>query len=828
MKNTVSFLFSKSWLLIWVLLLFNWLPAMAQPNNLVTYAGGTGQEKFLDVVRLSDGTCLVAGTAQDLNWVPATVPRTVLAGTAGIYNAGGTSRIGFILHLTANLSTILRVVSLPVGAAESIARLKTTNVPGQPTGTLFISGTTMESKSNNGGYFLARLDQNFVTGAPTALVWTYNVWASGYAYEFQPWDVGSDGRIIYITGQEHANDWVAAYALDGNTGKQTIVPNWRTHWLKDNKEYKGLAASAPGGGIANVAYSGIVFKKAGRCDLRSWNMTDYKAILPDGNGRTKQGRWPLDAFFGTPCDPAAPSTSGSGYTGYRTGAGVTYGASAVVIDRRSNDLYIGFNVQTRLPSGEPDYEPAVIALAPAGDLRWWSRLYHEVSATGTPVNSTPDQYIDGLALDYSKPTPAQGDLVVLARCHGNNVENFWSGNRIAATPGAQGFQNNFTGNKGDIHISWLGKLGLADGTLHNSTFVAEYEDLMNGTGGPSSDPNLDGWPSPNSGWPNVNTTRLKAMRVGPDGSVAIIGKGRRTITTAGAYQKMVRAGTGPGTGVGSWTRFVRVYEPNLSTVRYSSVLAGTWSASTSGDNTTLEGLLPEADRVLVVGLHQESATPGVAAGNPVPTTAVPAWGSAAPSGQSALLASLRTTATAIPAPLPVTLTRFEGRRIDAATTELTWATASELNNAGFTIEKGSDGLEFSPLAEVAGQGTSQTAHAYRFVDQTAKTAAYYRLAQRDHDGQLTYSKVIYVTATGAGQMGQLVLAPNPAHGKVQLLVLGTEPSGTVQVLDPLGRVRLSQPVMAETTLAVESLPVGVYLVQVQTAAGRLVQRLVIE
>ena len=59
----------RSWraaLIVLSLFVLGWSPARSQPGNLVSYAGSAGQEKLLDIVRLSDGTCLAAGTAQDL------------------------------------------------------------------------------------------------------------------------------------------------------------------------------------------------------------------------------------------------------------------------------------------------------------------------------------------------------------------------------------------------------------------------------------------------------------------------------------------------------------------------------------------------------------------------------------------------------------------------------------------------------------------------------------------------------------------------------------------------------------------------------------------
>ncbi len=238
-----------------------------------------------------------------------------------------------------------------------------------------------------------------------------------------------------------------------------------------------------------------------------------------------------------------------------------------------------------------------------------------------------------MAIDY-----AADKLVVLARCHGNNVENFWEGNSIAAAPGAAGYQNQFTGTNGNIHISWLGKLSLASGTLSASTYVAEFAEGTGSLGTPSTDPALDGWPNPNGGWLNVNSTRCSTLRVTADGSVCVTCVGRRTMTTANAYQKMPKPGTG---SVSAWNSFARVYAPDLGKPLYSSLLAGAFDTLTGvgGDNTVLHGLYKTDSAILITG-YQKSNASNVAVGVPVPLTGVPAWGASVPAGQSALFARL--------------------------------------------------------------------------------------------------------------------------------------------------------------------------------------------
>lgn len=610
--------------------------ALAQ-TNLVTYAGGSGNEVFNDVVQLSNGHVLVIGVADDLSWIAGGVPQYTLT-ASGITNDLGTNRIPFIIVFDSTLQTMLAVHHLPQGAAEDLRFIKLSNAPGQPTGDIYLSGNTEDS--NTGGYFIGKLDDNFVNGTPSGFTWVINVKCSAGEYPkiYQPWDVGGDGKVVYGYGDSHSYNWSAFYRNDAD-GNPDVVPLWRIHWpIGGGAEHRGIA-STYAGGIAALDYSAIVLKRdASRCELRSPTQAEYDLWQPDGNGGTKKGSWPLDILYSEPCLPGGVgnTTDGPGYTGYSGSATFTHGPQSVCIDRRTNNMYIGFNTKSVLPGGEPDFEPAVMAMDPDGALLWWSRLYHEVTPAGDTVNSSPDQYIDALAIDYSQP-PATGLLVVNARCHGNNTENLWEGNTIAANPGASGFQNNFTGSSGNIHISWLGKLTLADGTLMHSTYAAELAEGATGLGTPHADPNLDGWPDPNTGWPTLNTTYLSKnnLKVTADGSVLVLGKGRRTITTANAYQKMVKPANG---GVSCWNDFARVYTDDFSTLKYSSLLVGQWDTLTQagGDNVRLYGSFKTKRGVIIVGKHTGT-------GNEMPTANIPSWGNANFNGESAVLSYLQPT-----------------------------------------------------------------------------------------------------------------------------------------------------------------------------------------
>jgi alpha-tubulin suppressor-like RCC1 family protein len=164
--------------------------------------------------------------------------------------------------------------------------------------------------------------------------------------------------------------------------------------------------------------------------------------------------------------------------------------------------------------------------------------------------------------------------------------------------------------------------------------------------------------------------------------------------------------------------------------------------------------------------------------------------------------------TATPLPLPVQLVSFQARRTGATTVALNWVTATELANAGFGIERSVDGLSFSRIGFVAGAGSSSASLSYTFPDNAAASAAYYRLAQTDTDGTVTFSPVQFVGAESDATT-RLLLVPNPASGSVQALGLPT--GATLALYDALGR--LVRP--AAATLDVAGLAAGVYVVRAQ-------------
>ena len=168
--------------------------------------------------------------------------------------------------------------------------------------------------------------------------------------------------------------------------------------------------------------------------------------------------------------------------------------------------------------------------------------------------------------------------------------------------------------------------------------MAELAEGTGSLGSPHPDPNLDGWPDPNTGWPNVNTTRMAKnnLKVSSNGDVCVLAVGRRTITTANAYQKMVKPNNG---GFSAWNSFARVYDSQFNVPKYSSLVVGVWDTLTQvgGGNTDLYGIYKTSKGIICVGRQTADAATGVPNGNNIPVINVTPWGNAAPQNESAIL-----------------------------------------------------------------------------------------------------------------------------------------------------------------------------------------------
>ncbi|MBD2723957.1 T9SS type A sorting domain-containing protein [Hymenobacter armeniacus] len=170
-------------------------------------------------------------------------------------------------------------------------------------------------------------------------------------------------------------------------------------------------------------------------------------------------------------------------------------------------------------------------------------------------------------------------------------------------------------------------------------------------------------------------------------------------------------------------------------------------------------------------------------------------------------------------PLPVQLTRF------AANTKgngiaLDWATATEKNSAYFEVQRSANSETFRTIEKVQALGSSTTTHTYATLDRAPLAGLnYYRLRQVDADGKESYSSVVSARWSA---VTAVELYPNPSSDKVYLNGL----DGTVRfrVLNEMGKTLMSGETTGAAGVSVQTLPAGMYLLELVTETGRTVQR----
>jgi len=96
-------------------------------------------------------------------------------------------------------------------------------------------------------------------------------------------------------------------------------------------------------------------------------------------------------------------------------------------------------------------------------------------------------------------------------------------------------------------------------------------------------------------------------------------------------------------------------------------------------------------------------------------------------------------------PLPVELTVFSASVIDN-NIELSWETATEVNNYGFNIERKLETGDWMKIGFVDGHGNSNSLKQYKFDDNTLDIPGkyFYRLKQVDIDGSFEYSESVEI------------------------------------------------------------------------------------
>ena len=177
--------------------------------------------------------------------------------------------------------------------------------------------------------------------------------------------------------------------------------------------------------------------------------------------------------------------------------------------------------------------------------------------------------------------------------------------------------------------------------------------------------------------------------------------------------------------------------------------------------------------------------------------------------------------------LPIALLSFSGEP-EGNHINLSWSTATEINNDFVAIERSTDGIHFLEIGRLQGAGTSYTVRSYHFIDAAPISGLnYYRLRQVDIDGVSTYHKIISVEMDALQSGIQLKAYPNPTNNFLSISWDGPAEPTLIRVFDMTGREQLHQVTVAGLTqysLMVSHLSNGISVLQVQHGSANEVIR----
>lgn len=138
---------------------------------------------------------------------------------------------------------------------------------------------------------------------------------------------------------------------------------------------------------------------------------------------------------------------------------------------------------------------------------------------------------------------------------------------------------------------------------------------------------------------------------------------------------------------------------------------------------------------------------------------------------------------------PVELTSFVADYFDGAV-NLSWATATELNNSGFNVERKTEDGEWNKITFIQGNGTTTETKYYSYSDilnDNLSTKLLYRLKQVDFDGSVHYSNEIAIDISIPTKFTLKQNYPNPFNPITIInYQLSSKSSVTLKVFDILG------------------------------------------
>ena len=180
--------------------------------------------------------------------------------------------------------------------------------------------------------------------------------------------------------------------------------------------------------------------------------------------------------------------------------------------------------------------------------------------------------------------------------------------------------------------------------------------------------------------------------------------------------------------------------------------------------------------------------------------------------------------------LPVQVTFFQTEATDNQRVNIRWETAQEINSNVFILERSRNAVDYKTIAKVEAAGESNTTKRYSFTDESALFGTnYYRLSQVGRDGAMQVFRPQAVIIEDAGL--PFGVFSNPIFSNTFNVKVEDADEANFTMNDLNGKaIGLKINKLTQTIVEInpnENLPLGMYILQVQTLGSLKIHKVII-
>ncbi|MEM8908856.1 MAG: DUF4832 domain-containing protein, partial [Bacteroidota bacterium] len=168
-----------------------------------------------------------------------------------------------------------------------------------------------------------------------------------------------------------------------------------------------------------------------------------------------------------------------------------------------------------------------------------------------------------------------------------------------------------------------------------------------------------------------------------------------------------------------------------------------------------------------------------------------------------------------PLALPVEWLTHPWCRVKNNSIVVNWVVGQQINNDRFEIEYASNGIDFSKVGEVKGDGTNPETKSFEFVHTNPVHGRnYYRIKQVDFDGQYSYSRLASIWFDDKITR----VFPNPVQNELNIIANADQ---DIEIYNLLGQLLKRRKInQGSNRLSLADLPRGIYYYKMEGTSGK--------